>query len=142
MTLLDMTVKSCAPYAKAVEGSADEESDDDIETAVAVKSEAPKSNDGLPGPIFKLVLRFLIEAIAAFFRSLRPYLPPELFDPIPPSTVNVALQRAQATIKQLEEISLKCVTAKGQKRDISREVSLIDKSMKRIEEIAAKSKVS
>ena len=141
MTLLDMTVKGCSPYAKAVEGSADEESDDEIETAVAVKSEAPKSNDELPGPIFK-VLRFIIEAIAAFFRSLRPYLPPELFDPIPPSTVNVALQRAQATIKQLEEISLKCVTAKGQKRDISREVSLIDKSMKRIEEIAAKSKVS
>jgi len=144
LTLLEMILGECAPFAK-VEGSADETEDEDdgaeaLENALAAG--APKSMAYtpliLPDSVIK-VLRYIMMTIVTLFRNyLEPYIQPELFDPFPPSSVKEALQSARARVKFLEEVSLKS-SSERRKKDISREIALIGKSFDRIEKMSVNS---
>mmetsp|Transcript_2624 Transcript_2624/g.4016 ORF Transcript_2624/g.4016 Transcript_2624/m.4016 type:complete len:267 (+) Transcript_2624:95-895(+) len=146
LALLYMILKGLAPYVKATEGPAelseDETEDEDEELENALTSDTPttvaRHPMKLPDPIIN-ALRFVLAAFVSNFRTyLRPYAPPDLFDPFPPSSVEDALRSTRANTKLLEEISLKSVPERRRK-DVSREMALIAKSIDRIEKMTKKS---
>lgn len=144
LALLEMIIDGCAPYIKeAVDDNADESEEDEEEIQQkdgALTAGSPKTMArgpiSLPDPIFKAI-RFVMMACVAFFRAcLWPYIQPELFDPIPPHSIEEALQSTRARMKLLKEISLKSVSERRRK-DISREMLLIEKSLSRIEKMSS-----
>ena len=143
MALLEMTVKGCAPFAKEVEEGTPDESEDEDELETILTAQAPPSQEvargaiKLPEPVVK-VLRHIVVAFIIIFRTcLRPYLPPKLFEPIPPDNVRDSLADVRVRMKELEEISLKSAPDR-RKTDVSREIALIKKSLERIQQIASK----
>lgn len=143
LALLNMTLEGCAPYVKEAAGYADESDDDEetLERERALTTDAPNAVARhpikLPEPLFK-ALRLIAMAFLAIFRTcLMPYIQPELFDPFTPSTVEDALLSARARMKLLENISLKSVSERRRK-DVSREIASIEKSISRIEKMSTK----
>ncbi|KAL9185045.1 hypothetical protein ACHAXT_002822 [Thalassiosira profunda] len=129
LTLLDMTLKGCSPYAKEV-ADATEESEEE-EGAIVAASPRAGGPAKLPEPVVK-VLRFILVAAVAVFRNyLQPCLPTELFD-FSPYTVEEALQSVQARVRALEELCLKATSTQQKKEVISREIDAIEKSIARI----------
>lgn len=142
LALLDIVLEGCAPYAKTVEGSPDEsEDEDEDETEGALITGAPTAVSRgpieLPEPIFKVLRLIVVAFVTIFHTCLRPYLPSELFDPPNPSTVEEALCSARARVKLLDSISLKSAPERRRK-DVSREIALIGKSLDRIEKMSTK----
>lgn len=140
-----MVAEGCIPYAKEVEGYVEgsEDEEDNLETAEAtgVSIVPHRGPLELPEPIFK-ALRFIMMTFFTIFCSfLSPYIQPELFDPFPPSTVEEAVQNARARMKLLEDISLKSVSERRRK-DVTREMVLIEKSLSRIEKMSTKANVT
>lgn len=147
MALLENILEECASYATKVEGSEDDDDDDSEEddeddtkeeaVAVIAQTRGPLQ---LPDPLFKM-LRMLSVICITFFRScltaLRRYVQPELFDPIPNTSVDEALVDTRTRVKLLEDISLKSVSER-RKKDISREITLIEKSLTRIEKMSTR----
>mmetsp|Transcript_16209 Transcript_16209/g.29302 ORF Transcript_16209/g.29302 Transcript_16209/m.29302 type:complete len:145 (+) Transcript_16209:95-529(+) len=141
-----MILKGIAPYMKETEGHAelseDETEDEDEELENALTSDTPTTvahhQMKLPDPIIN-ALRFVMAAFVSIFRTyVRPYAPPELFDPFPPTSVEDALLSTRANTKLLEEISLKS-SPERRRKDILREMTLIAKSIDRIEKMTTKS---
>ena len=145
MALLENIFEECASYATKVEGSEDDdddsEEDDEEDTKEGAVAVAPTRGPlQLPDPLFKM-LRMLSVICITFFRScltaLRRYVQPELFDPIPNTSVDEALADTRTRVKLLEDISLKSVSER-RKKDISREITLIEKSLTRIEKMSTR----
>lgn len=135
LMLMEMIAGGCAPYAKEAEGpeSDGEDEDETMETEVAL---APASRGPivLPDPVFK-ALRFILMSFVTIFRTyLQPYIQPELFDPIPPSSVEEALGSARERVKLLEEIGCKSIP-ESRRKDVAREIASIEKSINMIEKI-------
>ena len=126
-----MIFEGCNPYAKEV-ADATEESEEEEGVIVAASPRAAGGTAKLPEPVVK-VLRFILVAAVAVFRNyLQPRLPTELFD-FPPSTVEEALQAAQARVNTLEKLCLEAASTQQRKEAIAREIDAIKKSIERIE---------
>lgn len=143
MALLENILEECASYATKVEGSEDDDDDSEEDDEEDTKEEAVAPTRGplqLPDPLFKM-LRMLSVICITFFRScltaLRRYVQPELFDPIPNTSVDEALADTRTRVKLLEDISLKSVSER-RKKDISREITMIEKSLTRIEKMSTR----
>ena len=140
LDLLGRTVEGCKQYAKEVEGPEedDEEESTDDKALLAIKNNTTNISHGpieLPEPIIR-ALRMIMMVFVTLFRALvEPYIPPELLNPFPPSTVDEAMESVRARMDLLEEISLKSVTER-RKTDIDKEVKVIKKSLSRIEQIS------
>jgi hypothetical protein len=138
--LLDMILEGCIPYAKEVakSGESEDEEDEVLEPNEATSTGLPKTMACIPEVLFK-VLRFIMMMIVTVFRTyVRPYIQSDLFEPSPLSNVEESLQHARKVLKQLEEISLSSVSERI-RLDVLKEITLIEKSVNRIEEISQRS---
>ena len=146
MALLEDILEECASFATQAEGSEDDDDHSEVDEEEDTKEEAlvaiapTRGPLQLPDPLFKM-LRMLSIICITFFHSclttLRRYVQPELFDPIPNASVDEALADTRTRVKLLEDISLKSVSER-RKKDISREITLIEKSLTRIEKMSTR----
>jgi len=145
LALLDLILEGCAPRAKETERSAEESEDEDAEeelesalTKTDSRNTVARQPMRLPDPVFK-ALRFIMAMFVSIYRAcLRPYIQSELLDPFPPSSVEEALRTTRESTKLLEEISLKS-TSERHRKDVSRQIALISKSIDRIEKMTTES---
>ena len=140
-------LEECASFATQAEGSEDDDEHSEEDEEEGSKEEAVAAIEQtrgrplqLPDPLFKM-LRMLSIICITFFHSclttLRRYVQPELFDPIPNASVDEALADTRTRVKLLEDISLKSVSER-RKKDIIREIRLIEKSLTRIEKMSTR----
>lgn len=131
-----MISEGCGPYAKeAVDSEDDSEVEEDNLDGLTVST--PASARGfvkLPDPVYKVLRSMLMMLVTIFRACIRPYLPPELFE-FAPSSIEEALLSARTSVKSLEELSMQAVSER-QRKDISREIRAIEKSMTTIEQIS------
>lgn len=138
-----MTLKGCAPFVKEAPGSSEDDADEGegeevAWTTVAREAAAAQRPMQMPDPVSKAV-RFVVALFISIFRTfIRPYVPPELLDPRPPSSVEEALRNARASSRMLEEMSLKSAP-ESRRKAVSREIALIAKSIDRIEKMTNES---
>ena len=143
--LLEMVSEECASYSNAmqVDGSDDEDDESDVEE----EENSPKREEALAAATVPTLLRqtaqFVLMIFGTIIRTclsvLRPYIPESLVI-VPPSSVEEAASLTRVSVKLLEELSCESVPER-RKKDVSREIGIIEKSIGRIEKMSTKSKI-
>jgi len=129
-----MIGQECTKYATIV-GESDE-SDDDDETQKLERSVVQTSR---PIQLPNVIVVAIVTVLRAFLTILRPFVRAESLEPLfQSSSIEDAVQSTRNRIKELEEISLKSV-AERRRKDISREIASMEKSVSRIETMVANS---
>ena len=141
--LLDMVSEECASYSNAmlIDGSDDEDDESEVE-----EEENNLKKEALAAATVPTMLRqtaqFVLMIFVAIIRTclsvLRPYIPDSLVL-VPPSSVEEAASLTRVSMKLLEELSSESVPER-RKKDVAREIGIIEKSIGRIEKMSKKSK--
>ena len=135
MALLEMIVQECTKYATIV-GESDD--DDEVEEKIQ-KVERLAVQIRHPIQLPNIIVVAIVTILRAFLTILRPFVRRESLEPLfQSSSIEDAVQNTRNRIKELEEISLKSV-AERRRKDISREIASMEKSVSRIETMVANS---
>ena len=134
-----MIVEECTKYATMV-GESDESEDDDGEVQEKTrKVERSVVQTRRPIQLPNVIVVAVVTILRAFLTILRPLVRRESLEPLfQSSSIEDAVQSTRNRIKELEEISLKSV-AERRRKDISREIASMEKSVSRIETMVANS---
>jgi len=138
LALLEMIVQECTKYATRVGESDESDNDDEVEEKIQ-KVERSAVQTRLPIQLPNAIVVAIVTILRAFLTILRPFVRRESLEPLfQSSSIEDAVQSTRNRIKELEEISLKSV-AERRRKDISREIASMEKSVSRIETMMANS---
>jgi len=134
-----MIIQECTKYATIV-GESDESNDnDEVEEKIqkVERSAVQIRHHHIQLP--NVIVVAIVTVLRAFLTILRPFVRAESLEPLfQSSSIEDAVQSTRNRIKELEEISLKSV-AERRRKDISREIASMEKSVSRIETMVANS---
>ena len=142
--LLEMVSEECASYSNAMLNDGSDDEDDESE--VDEEENNPKKEESIAAATIPTMLRqtaqFVLMIFVTILRTclsvLRPYIPDSLVL-VPPSSVEEAASLTRVSMKLLEELSSESVPER-RKKDVAREIGIIEKSIGRIEKMSKKSK--
>jgi len=140
LALLEMIVQECTKYATIV-GESDEGDDDDEVDEKTQKVERSVVQTRHPIQLPNVIVVAVVTILRAFLTILRPFVRAESLESLllfKPTSIEDAVQSTRNRIKELEEISLKSF-AERRRKDISREIASMEKSVSRIETMVANS---
>ena len=133
-----MIVQECTKYATIVGESDKSDDDDEVEEKIQ-KVERSVVQTRRPIQLPNVIVVAVVTILRAFLTILRPFIKAESLEPLfKPTSIGDAVQSTRNRIKELEEISLKSV-AERRRKNISREIASMEKSVSRIETMVANS---
>lgn len=142
LELLRQTVEACKPFVKEAAPGEDGEEDDEMDESVAAGDNVVgRSPIILPEAVVAVVRMILMVLLTLFRTYVKPFIQPELLNPLPPSSVDEALQDVRTRLDLLENVTLKSVSGKS-KQVISRELTSIKQALDRIEDVSNSGKPS
>lgn len=142
LELLRQTVEACKPFVKEATPGEDGEEDDEMDESVAAGDNVVgRSPIILPEAVVAVVRMILMVLITLFGTYVKPFIQPELLNPLPPSSIDEALQDVRTRLDLLENVTLKSVSGKS-KQVISRELKSIKQALDRIEDVSNSGKPS
>lgn len=134
-----MIVQECAKYATIVDDASDESDDEAEMEEKTQKVEGAAVQTRRPFQLPNVIVVAVVTILRAFLTVLRPFIRVESLEPLFQLTsIDEAVQSTRNRIKELEEISLKSV-AERRRKDVSREIASMEKSVSRIETLVANS---
>ena len=143
--LLEMVSEECASYSNAMlnDGSDDEDDESEVEEEENnLKKEESFAAATVPNmlrQIAQFVLMIFVAIICTCLSILRTYIPESSLVIVLPSSVEEAASLTRVSMKLLEELSCGSVPER-RKKDVAREIGIIEKSIGRIEKMSKKSK--
>lgn len=142
LELLRQTVEACKPFVKEAAPGEDGEEDDEMDESVAAGDNVVgRSPIILPEAVVAVVRMILMVLLTLFRTYVKPFIQPELLNPLPPSSIDEALQDVRTRLDLLENVTLKSVSGKS-KQVISRELTSIKQALDRIEDVSNSGKPS
>lgn len=139
LALLEMIVQECAKYATIVDDASDESDDEAEMEEKTQKVEGAAVQTRRPFQLPNVIVVAVVTILRAFLTVLRPFVRVESLEPLFQLTsIDEAVQSTRNRIEELEEISLKSV-AERRRKDVSREIASMEKSVSRIETLVANS---
>jgi hypothetical protein len=142
LELLRQTVEACKPFVKEAAPGEDGEEDDEMDESVAAGDNVVgRSPIILPEAVVAVVRMILMVLLTLFRTYVKPFIQSELLNPLPPSSVDEALQDVRTRLDLLENVALKSVSGKS-KQVISRELKSIKQALDRIEDVSNSGKPS
>lgn len=141
--LLEMVSEECASYSNAmlIDGSDDEDDESEVEEEENNLKKEALAAATVPSMLrqtAQFVLMIFVTILRTCLSVLRPYIPDSLVL-VPPSSVEEAASLTRVSMKLLEELSSESVPER-RKKDVAREIGIIEKSIGRIEKMSKKSK--
>ena len=125
--LLEMVSEECASYSNAMlnDGSDDEDDESEVE-------EEEHNLKKEEASMLRQTAQFVLMIFVTILRTCSLVL-------VPPSSVEEAASLTRVSMKLLEELSSESVPER-RKKDVAREIGIIEKSIGRIEKMSKKSK--